>query len=220
MSILNKLFGKKSQATAPDVKEKFTEIHDKNLFHGVESISGTGSSMEQTAEIRMQLPELIKEYSIKSIMDAPCGDFFWMRHTDLGDASYIGLDIVQALVDKNNAEHADDKHQFKCLNIIEDELPKVDLIFCRDCLVHLTYEQAIVAIQNFKRSGSKYLLTTTFPGRKNKDLGDIIWRPLDLQQAPFSLPEPIKLINEKCTEDDLRFTDKSLGLWDLNALTV
>jgi hypothetical protein len=123
-------------------------------------------------------------------------------------------------VDKNNSIFLNDKRAFKCMNIIEDDLPSVDLILCRDCLVHLTYAQAFDAIRNFKRSGSKYLLTTTFPGRINKDLGTIIWRPLDLQQAPFNFPVPVKLINEKCTEDGLQFTDKSLGLWDLSEINI
>ncbi len=215
---MKRLLGKEK---AVNVKHKFTEIHDKNLFHGVESVSGTGSDMVQTEEIRKRIPELIEKYGITSVMDAPCGDFFWMRHVDLGGGvKYVGIDIVESLIEKNNQEHSDGTHSFACIDIIEGDLPKVDLIICRDCLVHLTYDQAINAIRNFKGSGAKYLLTTTFPGRENRDLGDIIWRPLDLQEAPFSLPEPVELINEKCTEDDMRFTDKSLGMWDLSFIEI
>ena len=36
------------------------------------------------------------------------------------------------------------------------------MILCRDCLVHLTFDDARAALQNLRRSGSKYLLTTTF----------------------------------------------------------
>jgi hypothetical protein len=51
--------------------------------------------------------------------------------------------------------------------------------------------------------------------RRNKHLFIIgNWRPLDLTLAPFSLPEPVQVINEECTERD-DYTEKSLGLWDL-----
>ena len=100
------------------------------------------------------------------------------------------------------------------MNLAESELPKVDLIFSRDCLVHLSFKDALKIIENFKRSGSKYLLTTTFKGRtKNEDLGTGFWRPLNKQLAPFNFPEPIHLINEGCSEEGNMFEDKCLGLW-------
>jgi len=95
------------------------------------------------------------------------------------------------------------------------------LIFSRDCLVHLSYKDAIKIIHNFKKSGSKYLLTTTFTNREeNIDLGDGFWRVLNLQKAPFNFPEPIKLINEKCTEENNMFVDKCLGLWLIDDLNI
>jgi hypothetical protein len=202
-----------------ELEDKFNTIYEKNLFKGKESISGPGSDLVQTEVVRAELPALLKRHGIQSMIDAPCGDFFWMRLLSL-DANYTGLDIVKELTDKNQAEFGSGKRRFMCLDIVNDQLPQADLIFCRDCLVHLTYEQALKAIANFKKSGAKYLLTTTFPGRKNKDLGEIIWRPLDLQDAPFSFPAPVELINEKCTENNGKYSDKSLGLWKLDDIKL
>jgi len=85
----------------------------------------------------------------------------------------------------------------------------------------LTFDQAIKAIKNFKKSGSKYLLTTTFTGRsENVDLGNEIWRTLNLELPPFNLPKPKRIINEKCTEFDGIFKDKSLGLWALDDIKL
>lgn len=39
------------------------------------------------------------------------------------------------------------------------------------------------------------------------------WRVLDLQQGPFHLPAPMRILNEGCTEGDGMFADWSLGLW-------
>jgi hypothetical protein len=74
-------------------------------------------------------------------------------------------------------------------------------------------------LANFRRSGAKYLLTTTFTDRpENRDLGRLIWRPLNLQAAPFRFPPPLELLNEGCTEENSQFADKSLGLWQITDL--
>lgn len=212
------LFGLKSEKD--NLSEKFKLVYNKNLFKGKESISGPGSDLIQTETIRKEIPKLLKNLSIHSMIDAPCGDFFWMKYVDLGDVKYTGLDIVQDLINKNNQMYSDATHGFLNCNIVNEKVPQADLIFSRDCLVHLTYEQALNAIKNFKQSGAKYLLTTTFPGQQNQDLGKIIWRPLDLCQAPFNFPQPELLINENCTENNGIYSNKSLGLWDLSKIRI
>lgn len=197
-----------------NLKDKFSEIYKNNIFEGRESRSGEGSDLVQTAVIRSELPRLLKELNVRFLLDAPCGDWHWMREVDLGVEKYIGTDIVDTLIKKNQIEFGDDKTSFQCMNLAEGELPKVDLIFSRDCLVHLSFADALKIIANFKRSGSKYLLTTTFTERTvNEDLGTGFWRPLNKQLEPFNFPQPIHLINEKCSEYNDMFTDKCLGLW-------
>ncbi len=207
---------------ARNLQDKFALIYSKNIFGGKESRSGGGSDMGQTAEIRRLLPGLIQEFHVQTFLDAPCGDLFWMRVTPLGVNKYIGVDIVEELVEKNRHELGDEAHEFLCRNLAQDELPCVDMIFCRDCLVHLNYADVKKVLLNFKRSGSRYLLTSTFSGRdKNVDLvGKDIWRTLNLQAEPFNFPPPLQLINEKCTEGNGCFTDKSLGLWRLSDIEV
>lgn len=194
------------------LEDKFSKIYEGNLFQGKESVSGPGSDLVQTAVISKAIPELIARHGITSLLDAPCGDFFWMRNVVL-DCKYIGADIVKELVEKDQAEFGSETRSFVCADIVNGELPIADIIFCRDCLVHLTYEQALKAIANFKRSGAKYLLTTTFPKHRNQDLGSLLWRPLNLQEGPFNFPAPVELINENCTENNGRYSDKSLGFW-------
>lgn len=198
-----------------NLQKRFSLIYRENIFGGQQSRSGEGSNMVQTAEIRRVLPELMQELQIGTFLDAPCGDWFWMREMELGVKRYIGADIVEELVQDNQKKFGDEKHSFICRNLASDDLPYADLIFCRDCLVHLNYADVMKVLANFKRSGSKYLLTTTFVDRQeNKDLvGRDIWRTLNLQAAPFNFPQPLRLINEQCTEADSKFTDKSLGLW-------
>jgi glycosyltransferase involved in cell wall biosynthesis len=204
-----------------DLKDKFTEVYRKNLFGGRESFSGEGSGLEQTTVIRKVLPGLLKGLEVHSIMDAPCGDCYWMRHIDLQVEKYIGVDIVEAVIKKNQIELGSDKSLFFCMNLTDSLLPKVDLILSRDCLVHLSYADALKAVDNFKRSGAKYLLTTTFTKRtENEDLGKDFWRPLNLQLPPFNFPLTVRVINEECTEGNGLYTDKSLGLWLLSDINL
>ena len=193
-------------------KEIFSLIYKKNLWGETQSLSGPGSTLEATKNIRAALPELFKKYNIKIMLDIPCGDFNWMKHVDLSDIKYIGADIVDELILKNQKRYVQSNISFQVLDIIKDTLPKVDLILCRDCLVHLSYNKILKALKNIKSSGSKYLLTTTFPFNEyNSGLSIEYWRPLNLEIAPFYFPKPLALINEN--SDESQFFDKSLGLW-------
>jgi hypothetical protein len=94
------------------------------------------------------------------------------------------------------------------------------LILCRDCFIHLSHRDILSAIRNFQLSGSKYLLTTTFPGiDENKNIVTGRMRPINLQRPPFNFPLPILLINEQCTEGEGRFADKTLGLWEIKKIS-
>src|SRR4051794_25090217 len=80
------------------VEEIFTDIFRRNGWQGTVSNSGGGSDLVQTRRIIADLPLLIDQFRVRSILDIPCGDFFWMRHTDLRGAEYIGGDIVSELI--------------------------------------------------------------------------------------------------------------------------
>ncbi len=82
---------------------------------------------------------------------------------DLKGIHYIGADIVGELVAQNRQLYQMDKVIFTKLNSLRSDLPKVDLIFCRDCLGHYSFSDIFMALKNMRRRGSSYLLTTTFP---------------------------------------------------------
>jgi hypothetical protein len=191
----------------------FTRIYESNLWGGRESVSGAGSDLEQTAEIRARLPGLLRRHGVRSMLDIPCGDFHWMRHVDLSGIRYIGADVVQDLVRKN-VMLSSENIEFRHLDLVHGTLPKVDLVFCRDCLVHLSYADAWSALENIANSGAEYLLTTTFVEyRANHDIATGEWRPLNLERPPFDLPAPLEILDERCSQHQGRYRDKSLGLW-------
>ena len=193
----------------------FTAIYRTNRWKDKDSRSGPGSNLSQTEAIRQALPVLLKGIQCASLLDIPCGDFYWMSKIDL-DLQYIGADIVADIIATNRSIYARDNRRFVQLNIISDPLPKVDLIFCRDCLVHFSYAHIFTTIKNMKSSESTYLLTTTFTNRTNNiDIATGEWRTINLQRPPFNFPPPLQLIDEQCTEGNGAYADKALGLWKI-----
>jgi hypothetical protein len=168
----------------------------------------------QTAVLVQQLPGLLAGLGVKSMLDIPCGDFNWMSKVPLEGVHYTGADIVQELVERNQQSHGNANRQFVHLNLISADLPKVDLVFCRDCLVHLSFKDIASAIANIKRSGATYLMATTFPGMaSNPDIITGDFRPVNLQAAPFNFPAPLHLVTEQCTEGAGAHSDKAMGIW-------
>jgi len=204
-----------------DTENVFTKIYKSNSWKGVNSISGPGSDNTQTEHITKVLPELFCDLGIKSLLDIPCGDFNWMRNVDLSSIHYIGGDIVEEIIAKNKEQFQNKDLQFEKLNLLIDNLPKVDMIMCRDCLVHFSYKDIFVALKNICNSESTYFLSTIFTNQKsNHNIVTGEWRPLNLTLPPFNLPLPLNCINEKCTEGNGLYSDKSLGLWKISDISA
>ena len=202
-----------------DTKEVFTEIYNTNHWKSSESISGTGSEISQTKSLIKSLNELIQDKNISSILDIPCGDFGWMKEVDLSNIKYTGADIVEKIIDINKKKYLINNLEFKVIDLINDQLPKNDLMIIRDCFVHLSYSDIDKAIKNIKLSGCKYLLLTTFVNNNsNYDIITGDWRKLNFQKKPFNFPDPILIIEENCTEGDGIFKDKSMALWEIDKI--
>ena len=198
----------------------FTETYNKNLWGSSESISGTGSEINQTKTLIKDLEKLLNALDIKTVLDIPCGDLNWMQNIDLSKVEYIGADIVKKLIEKNITRYKEKNNfKFEVINLIKDPLPVSDIIIVRDCLVHLSYTDIFTAIENIKSSGCKYLLTTTFTNHSvNSDIITGGWRTINLQEKPFNFPPPVLSINENCTESNGAYNDKSMALWEIDKI--
>jgi hypothetical protein len=203
-------------AVASSAQETFREIYRARAWGSGESVSGPGSSVERAAAFKEELESLLRRLQVKTLLDSGCGDFNWMKHVDAGFARYIGVDIVPELVAANQVAYGSEVRTFLNLDITCHHLPQVDLILCRDCLVHLSLKDISAALRNFKESNSTYLLTTNFSGlSKNTDIQTGEWRQLNLLQSPFNFPDPLELVDEKRTLSQGDPANKYLGLWAL-----
>lgn len=197
-------------------KEIFTDYFKNNTWQGKESLSGPGSDYEQTKYLIPELNILLNQLKIKTMLDAPCGDFNWMRKVDLGKIKYLGADIVEPLIERNNRKYKKQNISFSVMDIVKDKIPTVDLIMVRDCFVHLPNSDIKKALNNIKSSGSKYLLTTNFFWKNmesNKDIKIGEWRRIDFTSSPFNFKYPEQIIIEGNIQSFDR--DKSLALWHI-----
>jgi hypothetical protein len=199
-------------------QDVFIEIYRTNKWRAA-SRSGGGSGVAVTTPVREALQLLAPALGVRVLLDAPCGDHNWMRLVDLDLEAYIGVDIVPSVIEENQIKYEDSRRSFLVADIVADVLPASDLVLCRDCLVHLTDEDALATIHNIKASGARYLLATTFFAMDQNPAGSTGgWRPVNLQRPPFSFPRPLLLVPERTYNPAERYSDKSLGLWPLAAL--
>lgn len=193
---------KKNVLCTTSVEDKFIWIYkNKYWAWGTGSVSGSGSTIKYTENLRAELPALISSYDIKSILDAPCGDFQWMSLLlPVLKVKYIGADIVPDLIAHLNLKYKDTNTNFIRLDLISQEFPISDLMICRDCLFHLNYDEIKSVLSNFLNSKTQYLLVTTHKNRgafsnKNIQTGD--FRLIDLFTPPFNFPKnPLKRIDD------------------------
>lgn len=206
--------------TWPRPERIFRKIYHENAWGDAESRSGTGSNLAQTARLRAELPGLLRRLQCRTILDLPCGDFWWMQHVDLNGIDYLGGDIVPELIDENTRRHGGPGRRFQVIDLVNDPLPRVDLVLCRDCFVHLSFEYIARAVANLRRSGSTYLAATTYPGTaSNLDVPSGKWRTLNMCLPPFGFPVPVEVLSEDCTEGDGQHADKTLAVWRLADLS-
>jgi SAM-dependent methyltransferase len=201
------------------MEEVFGNIYRRRIWGEGESVSGPGSGLVRTEPIRTDLAALMRSLAVRSLLDAGCGDFHWMQAADLALDAYIGIDVVWDLVETCAARYQRPGVRFAQMDITCDPLPCVDLILCRDVLPHFSFADIHRAIDNFVRSGSRWLLTNTFVDRQeNADIATGEWRPLNLERPPFLLPTPSRVLDEYCHHSGGIYADKRLALWAFDAL--
>jgi hypothetical protein len=204
---------------AADHRAVFGDIYRRNSWGNTESVSGPGSTRARGADFMADLVALLRTLETRTLLDAPCGDFNWIAAAADSVEQYAGMDVVPELIEHNLRHHLTDRRSFALADISRDLLPPADVILCRDCLVHFSVQDVWTTLANFRRSGSRYLLTTTFVERDaNGYIRTGSWQPLNLQAAPFHFPAPLALIDERCSHTGGIYGDKRLGLWELASL--
>ena len=178
----------------------FEKIHRDNLWGDPESRSGTGSGLAATEKIRHGLLDTMERLGVHTMVDAPCGDYYWLSTLNLPRRLqwYKGLDIVPQVIHRNREEWASETVSFETSDLAKRVPPCADLILCRHLLIHLSLDDCLRVLRNFKASGSNYLMITNQPDveRNEEILFTGAYRPINLYLPPFNFPQPVMSIED------------------------
>jgi SAM-dependent methyltransferase len=121
----------------------FSEIYRHNMWGGTpgEFYSGAGSDEKYSAPFAQLVNEFVAKNRVESIVDLGCGDYRTGRLIARPGVSYLGVDVVEALIRRNNELFGNRNVSFQCIDIIQAELPKADLCILRQVLQHLSNVQ-------------------------------------------------------------------------------
>ena len=194
----NKIFDHKS------IKDRFSYIYSAHYWPSNESVSGPGSELKNTKNIREEIKKIIEQYKIKKFLDIPCGDFTWIQSVINDNIIYVGGDIVTELISENKKKNSRSNVNFINIDLLKDKLPNADLMLCRDCLVHLSNKNVKKFLKNFVNSDIKYILVTSYESSLNNnnfniniEIDDGDFRPTYLRESPFNFPNPtIKILDK------------------------
>jgi SAM-dependent methyltransferase len=149
--------------------------------------SGTGSTLEITREYRAYVEDFMRKHSVKSVVDAGCGDWSFSSAIDWGNASYLGIDIASDVIAVVRSKHETDKIKFQ-VGDITDELPAAELLISKDVLQHLSNTRVQKFIRNNLRKGKyKWVILTNDRGSENRDIASGGYRAIDLAAPPFEI---------------------------------
>jgi hypothetical protein len=172
-----------------------SDIYTRSAWGSQESRSGPSSTSQRTEQLRGQLPQLFSKFNIQSILDCGCGDWSWMSEVDLTNIEYIGVDIVDPLLDYLQTKYKFPNVRFQKMDVMEDPAETADLWFVRDLLPLYPTSTYTHFFQRFLESNSKYIALTSIETDEPNDTGVLgIWRTLNLREAPFSLKHPISIL--------------------------
>jgi len=211
------LLSKKSR----EMRRIFAAVHATTAWGDGESKSGPGSTRERAASFLPDLLALLASLPISTLLDAPCGDFNWTEPLADSVERYVGVDVVPELIGANRLRWSSPRRRFLCRDMVHQRLPSTDLVFCRDGLVHLCEVDIWLALRNFRRTGARYLIATTFIGdRENSAIRTGEWRPLNMQRPPFCFPAALAFVDECCHHTGGIYSDKRLALWRVADLPI
>src|ERR1044071_6230601 len=108
------------QEARMSMKAVFTQIYALNIW---DYRSGEGSLPKHTKGYRRFLERFIRDRQIKSVVDYGCGDWQFSRLINWDGVRYLGLDIVDSLIEHHLKTYRKDNITFEVLAGMPAELP-------------------------------------------------------------------------------------------------
>jgi SAM-dependent methyltransferase len=201
------------KAAKQDVRTVFREIYRDGRWGsaGDGFFSGLGSLDVNSRDYVDYVNRFLAEFEITDIVDCGCGDFRVARQFDLSRRRYVGVDIVDEVIEHNRLRYGANNVEFKNLNILQDELPDGQLCLVRQVLQHLSNEAIERVLRRLKKY--RYVLITdaqlVSASRYNVDIASFCGTRADvgsnllLEREPFGRRLEVVLSTPVAHRDDV-----------------
>ncbi len=173
--------------SSEDLKEVFARKYD-DLDSDWGGGSGPGSDPYYNLPYRSFLENFIVHNRIGSVVEIGCGDWQFSKFIRFDNSQYLGLDIVEKVIARNNARFAAPNISFKIMPEDKSLVPNADLLVIKDVLQHLNnneigefYSEVIPKYRYCLITNSHHKLNTP----RNIDVASGGFRCLDLTDGPF-----------------------------------
>jgi SAM-dependent methyltransferase len=130
------------------VGEVFSNVYAKAEWGGQrgEFHSGPGSDDSSTESYSAAVSDFVQHEGVGQIVDLGCGDFRVGGRllSAFGNSTrYVGVDVVEELIARNQQEFGSDLVSFQCLDVATGPLPEGDLCLVRQVFQHLSNDQIL-----------------------------------------------------------------------------
>lgn len=152
--------------------------------------SGADALLENSFPYIDFIQEFLTKNKIQSVLDVGCGDWSFSKAINWGTATYTGMDIVKSVIERNHQLFSTSNVSFIHGDMSEVELPKADLLICKDVLQYLPKNKIISFLNRTNQFRYCLFITDVVPDTfsiKNKSIVTGDYRPLDLTEAPFQV---------------------------------
>jgi len=221
----------KNWTTAEDInnpiQSAFIQIYETNSWGGGLG-SGPGSALTFTTHIRCYMHNLILAFNIQTIIDAPCGDLWWMSYflSEHPNLNYIGVDIVPAVINHHKDVHSRHNREFYVGDLTNTQMfsnikanSKVwkgnTMIMTRHAIEHNKAADQIVILKNIHDSKANYFFGTSHVDTHVQQFTDKSggFSAANFRLAPYNLPPPIEYMYEQSKEVYMGFWTLPFSQW-------
>jgi SAM-dependent methyltransferase len=168
------------------MKAQFEAIYEGNRWG---QGSGEGSYAIHTRGYVAFLQKFLAEHPIKTVLDFGCGDWQFSQSIDWRGVHYLGLDIVDSVIEANQRRFGTANVEFRVRADDAIPLPDADLLISKDVLQHWSNAKIHAFLPQLSRY--RYALITNCVNPRgpttNRDIEDGDFRYLDLRSPPFNL---------------------------------
>ena len=179
-----------------NIKNNFNKIYNENLWTHKYSKSGYGSQ-GNFLNFSVKIIKKNKYINNKSVCSIGCGDFNFGKKIYKISKNYIGIDIVENLINYNKKKFSSKKVKFKCLDAVRDEIPRANVYIIRQVFQHLKNENIQkILLKIIKKNPSFIIVFEDVPKTKFKPNIDLpingfltrhyINSGIDLKEDPFN----------------------------------